>query len=365
MSNASSHDFFIGTYTKDGSRGIYATRLDARSGALSSPSLAAETANPNFLASSPRGEFLYALQEVCTPEGKPGGGVSAFTIDPTTRALAPLNSVATGGASVSHLALDATQRMLIAVSYGGGYIVSFALLADGRIGTPSRLIAQKGQLGPNPTRQDRPHPHSVTLSPDQRFALVADLGLDAVFSYRVDAAAATLTPNDPPFARCTPGCGPRHGAFSRDGRFFYVLGEIDGSVTACTYDAASGEVKPFQHITTLPPGFKVADSDRAAEVRVHPNGRFLYASNRGHDSIAVFAVDAATGALTTVELTPCGGKAPRNFALTADGAWLVCAHQDSGTLCSFSVNPATGKLIRVPGVVHVPQAVCVLGLRSM
>lgn len=356
----SAHLLFIGTYTKSDSRGIYALRLDGKTGALSAPQVAAETVNPSFLALHPNGRVLYALRELGTVGGKPGGAVSAYALDAATGRLSLLNQQPSGGISLTHLAADATGRSLVAVSYGAGQVVAFPLEADGRLGARTVLIQHQGPLGPNPARQDQPHAHSVTISPDNRFAFVADLGLDRVFSYRLDAARALLSPNDPPFIAIAPGAGPRHSKFSPDGRFFYVLDEIDGSITACAYDAARGAGTPFQHISTLPAGFVVKDADRAAEIRIHPNGRFLYASNRGHDSIAVFAIDPPTGRLSPVEIVPAGGKAPRNFALSPDGGWLVCAHQDSNTLTVFRVDAGNGRLTRVGGTVSVPQPVCVL-----
>ncbi len=360
-----SHDFFVGTYTRTTSRGIYAVKLDAKTGALSASTLAAETPNPTFLALHPTGKFVYALDEApaTTPGGPVGGAIRAFALDSATAQLTPLNRESTGGGSVTHLAIDATGRSLLTVSYGAGQVTSFPLFADGRLGPRHSFIQHTGPLGPNRIRQEKPHAHSVTLSPDNRFAWVADLALDRVFSYRLDATTATLTPNEPAFIATPPGAGPRHSKFSADGRFFYVLNEIDGTVTACAYDAANGRGQPLQNISTLPADFKITNDDRAAEIRIHPNARFLYVSNRGHDSIAVFAIDPTTGHLTTVEITPCGGKAPRNFALTPDGAWLVCAHQDSDSLCSFAVDPATGRLTRIPGTITIPMPVCVLFLK--
>lgn len=354
------HLIFIGTYTKTGSHGIYSLHLDDATGALSTPQLAAELTNPTFVALHPNGRVLYSIGEAGTVDGKPAGVVSAYAIEPGTGRLTLLNQQPSGSISLTHLAADATGRMLVAVSYGGGYVVSFPLAADGRLGAAASLLHHQGPLGPNASRQEKSHAHSVTISPDNRFGFVADLGLDRVFSYRLDLAAGTLAPNDPPFTVITPGAGPRHSKFSADGKFFYVLGEIDGSVTACAYDAARGVATPIQHISTLPAGFKVEDPDRAAEIRIHPNGQFLYASNRGHDSIAVFARDAASGRLTLVDITPCGGKEPRNFALTPDGAWLVCAHQNSDTIAVFRVDPATGRLTRTGGTVSVPTPICVL-----
>ncbi len=356
----STHLLFIGTYARSAGQGICALQLDGRTGALGSPQVAAEAVTPSFLALHPNGRVLYAVRELGTLNGKPAGAVSAYALEAGTGRLSLLNQQPSGTISLTHLAVDATGRSLIAVSYGAGQVVAFPVEADGRLGARTAFIQHQGPLGPNPTRQDQSHAHSVTISPDNRFALVADLGLDRVFSYRLDAARALLTPNDPPFITITPGAGPRHSKFSVDGRYFYVLDEIDGSVTACAYDAARGVGTPFQHISTLPAGFVVQDADRAAEIRVHPNGRFLYASNRGHDSLAVFAIAADTGRLTLVEIAPAGGKAPRNFALSPDGEWLVCAHQDSSTLAVFHVDGASGRLTRTGGTVSVPSPVCVL-----
>jgi 6-phosphogluconolactonase len=356
----SDHLVFIGTYTRGGSKGIYLLRLDGRTGAFNPPQLAAETASPSFLALHPNRRVLYALGQAGMVDGAPGGAVSAYAIDAATGRLAPLNQQPSGSVALTHLAVDATGRALFAVSFAGGQVVAFPVGSDGRLGPRTLLLQHQGPLGPNAARQEKPHPHSVTISPDNRFAFIADLGLDRVFSYRLDAAAALLSPNDPPYTPIAPGAGPRHSAFSPDGRFFYVVDEIDGSVTACAYDAARGAAGPFQHISTLPAGFKVTDPDRAAEICVHPNGRFVYASNRGHDSIAVFARDESTGRLTLVEIVPCGGQSPRSFSLSPEGAWLVCAHQDSGTLAVFRVDGSTGRLVRSGGTVSVPSPICVL-----
>ena len=362
LMSAASQLIFIGTYTpKEGaSQGIYAARLDVANGILSEPVVAAKTPNPTFLAWHPDHRVLYALGEGPGPDGRTGGGVAAFACNPPSEKLSLLNTRGTGGGgNTTMLAPDASGRMLITVSYGAGYVAAFPLGADGQIGPRTSLLAHAGPLGPNTTRQDKPHPHSVTISPDNRFAFVADLGLDRVLAYRIDPAAGTLTPHNPAFIPTPPGTGPRHTKFSRDGRFFYVLNEIDGSITACAYDAARGAGTPIQQISTLPAGFQVTDPDRAAEIRVHPNGRFIYASNRGHDSIAIFAVQP-DGRLRLVEITPCGGQHPRNFELSPDGAWLVCANQDSNNLVSFKVDDATGRLTPTGSVVIVPQAVCVL-----
>jgi 6-phosphogluconolactonase len=321
--------------------------------------LAAETPNPTFLAAHPNGRVLYALGEGPDPDGRVSGGAAAFAHEAGSDQLTVLNNRGAGGGNTTMLAPDASGRMLVTVSYNGGQAAAFPLAADGRIGERSAFIIHVGPLGPNQARQEKPHPHSVTLSPDNRFAFVADLGLDRVLSYRIDPATAALNPNDPAFIPTKPGSGPRHTKFSRDGRFFYILGEIDGSITVCAYDTARGTGTPIQHLSTLPAGFKVTDPDRAAEIRVHPNGKFVYASNRGHDSIAVFTVNA-NGTLALVDFTPCGGKHPRNFNLSPDGAWLVCANMDSDNLVSFKVDPATGRLTATGHTATVPKPVCVL-----
>jgi 6-phosphogluconolactonase len=361
--SAASQLIFIGTYTSKDvpSKGIYAVRLDTSTGALSEPAVAAETPKPTFLTWRPDGRVLYALGEGPGPDGVIGGGVAAFAYDSASGKLALLNSRGTGGGgTTTMLATDTTGRMLVTVSYGAGYVASFPLAADGRLGECASLIAPTGPLGPNKTRQDKPHPHSVTISPDNRFALVADLGLDRVLVYRLDPATGTLAAHSPAFIATPPGTGPRHAKFSRDGRFFYILNEIDGSISVCAYDAARGAGTPIQHISTLPAGFKVTDPDRAAEIRLHPNGRFVYASNRGHDSLAVFSRNAADGTMQLVELTPCGGQHPRNFALSPDGRWLVCANQNSNNLVVFKVDAATGRLTATGRTATVPQPVCVL-----
>jgi 6-phosphogluconolactonase len=352
---------FIGTYTtKDvPSKGIYALQLDPDTGKLGEAAVAAETPNPTFLAWRPDHRVLYALGEGPGPDGQKSGGAAAFAFDAASGKLTLLNTRGAGGGGTTMLSTDATARMLVTVAYGSGQVAAFPLGTDGSIGERTTFIPHQGPLGPNKGRQEKPHPHSVTFSPDNRFAFVADLGLDRVLAYRVDPATATLTPHEPAFITTPPGSGPRHTKFSRDGKFFYILNEIDGTITACAYDAARGVATPMQTLSTLPADFVIKDPDRAAEIRIHPNGKFVYASNRGHDSIAVFSINP-DGKLTLVEITPCGGKEPRNFELSPDGRWLVCANQNSNNVASFAVDATTGRLKPTGSVVSVPQGVCVL-----
>ena len=354
--SAASQLIFVGTYTpKDGaSRGIYSVRLDSATGALSEPVLAAEAANPTFLALHRDGRVLYALSETDTVNGKPGGGAKAFTIDPVAGRLAPLNVQSTGGIACAHLGLDPAAKTLVLASYGGGQVTSFPVASDGAIGPRASIQLLTGPRGPNKDRQDKPHPHSVTFSPDSRFAYVCDLGLDKIFCYRLDAS--TLIPVGQ-FATA-PGAGPRHSKFSADGRYFYVINELDGTIATYACDPATGALAVQQVVSTLPDGF--SGSSTCAEIRLHPNGRFVYGSNRGHDSLAVFARNPADGTLSRIEIVPSGGAHPRNFSLSPDGNWLVCANRDSNNLVVFKVDPATGRLTATGHAAKVPQAVCVL-----
>jgi 6-phosphogluconolactonase len=343
---------FIGTYTQKSSRGIYGLRFEA--GRPSEPWLAGEGRNPSFLALAPDGRHLYATGEVRAG----GAGVSAFSIDREHALLQLVNEQPTGGGNTTHGAVDATGQAIIAVSYGTGYVCSLPIEAGGRLGACRTRIEPHGPTGPNRERQDRPHPHSTTLSPDNRFALVCDLGLDRILVYRLDPERAELQANHPPFGVAPPGAGPRHGKFSRDGRFFYVVNEMGGTICAYTFEPERGTLALRQTTSTLPADFHGANG--LAEIRLHPNDRFVYASNRGHDSLAVFARDPESGTLETVEIVPCGGRHPRNFALSPDGRWLLCANRDSDNLVTFAVDPASGKLQATGTVRTVPEPVCVL-----
>ncbi len=354
---------FLGTYTGSGpadSRGIYVVRLNGDTGALSTPELVAELTSPEFIALHPDGRALYALTQVRTPEGRNTGAVAAFSLDPATARLTPLNTEGSGRGQFCHIAVDATGRMVMAASYGDPYVASFPIGADGRVGKVASVITHEGPLGPRRDRQEKPHAHSVTLSPDNRLVFAADLGVDRVFAYALNPSDGTLTPHETPFVTVPPGAGPRHTKFSPDGRHFYVLNELDGTVTACRYDRVRGVAEPFQSVSALPNGYTGQAS--ASEIRVHPNGRFVYTGNRVHNSIAVFARDSDTGALRLVELTPSGGDHPRNFALTPDGEWLLCANQNTDNLVVFKVDATTGRLTATGRTAKVAKAVCVLFL---
>ncbi|MFZ0804762.1 MAG: lactonase family protein, partial [Candidatus Sulfotelmatobacter sp.] len=323
--------FYVGTYTQDGtnSKGIYAYGFDTKTGEVAPLGVAAETTNPSFVALSPNGHFLYAVNEVGDYKGPNSGGVSAFAVDHASGKLTFLNEVATRGADPCYITVDKMGKFVLVANYTGGSVAVFPVLADGKLGGASGFVQHTGH-GTNPERQEGPHAHSIDLSPDNRFAYVDDLGLDELLVYKFDNAKGTLAPNDPPFAKLDAGSGPRHFALSPSGKFAYVISEMGRSVTVFSNDAASGKLQHLQTISTLPKDFTSRNDD--AEIEIHPSGKFLYASNRGNDSIAVYAIDPDKGTLTLVEITPTGGKEPRAFEIDPSGKFLFAANQKSDNI---------------------------------
>jgi 6-phosphogluconolactonase len=347
---------YFGSYTAGSGQGIYVSRLDTSTGKLTAPELAVETPNPSFLAIHPGRKFLYAVSEIDQFNGKKSGAVSAFAIDPVTGKLTLLNKVASRGAGPCHLIVDKTGKNVLVANYGGGSVAVLPILADGKLGEATASVQHTGS-SVNPERQRKPYAHSINVSPDNKFALAADLGLDKVLIYRFDAAKGTLTPNDPAFGMVAPGSGPRHFSFHPNGRFAYIINEMKCTVTAFAYDAGRGALKEIQTVTTYPPEFK-GEND-TAEVQVHPSGKFLYGSNRGHDSIAVFAIDPANGTLKLVENTSTQGKTPRNFGIDPTGAYLIAANERSDNAVVFRIDPNTGRLKPTGQVLKMHAPVCV------
>ncbi len=347
---------YVGTYTGSKSKGIYTLRMNLGTGALTAPELAAEATNPTFLALHPSRRFLYAVGEIGNFAGKRSGAVSAFAIDPESGKLTPLTQQPSGGAGPCHVSVDKAGKNLLVANYSGGSVAVLPLGEDGRLAEPSEFIQHKG-TGPNPRRQEGPHAHSINLDPAGRFAFACDLGLDKVLVYRFDPAQGKLAPNDPPAASVAPGAGPRHLAFHPNGRFAYVINEMASTVTAFAYDAARGILTEIQSLSALPAGF--TGENTTAEVQVHPSGRFLYGSNRGHDSIAIFAIDAETGKLTAAGHQSTRGRNPRHFGIDPAGAYLVAANQDSASLVVFRIDPKTGGLDPTGITAEVPNPVCV------
>ncbi len=334
---------YIGTSTGKNSKGIYVFRFNAMTGKLTPVGLAAESNSPSFLAIHPNYRFLYAAIEAGDFQGQKSGAVAAYSIDRSTGKLTFLNQVSSHGAGSCHVTVDKTGKNVFVANYDGGSIAVLPIGADGKLGEASTAIQHHGS-SVNKERQEGPHAHCIQPSPDNRFALVADLGLDEVLVYRFDPARGTLTPNDPPFGKTPAGAGPRHFAFAPNGKFVYVINEIQCTASTFAYDAKQGALRLLDTISTLPDGYTVTDKDSTAEMRVHPSGKFVYGSNRGHDSIAVFAVDSAKGTLTPVERVSTQGKTPRGFDIDPTGSYLIAANQDSDTLVVFQIDHNTGKL---------------------
>ena len=349
---------YLGTYTGPKSKGIYLSRLDLASGKLSAPILAAETEQPSFLALHPNRRFLYAVNE--TGGGRRGTGqVTAFAVEADGK-LKLLNQQPSRGSAPCHLVVDRAGKTLLLANYGGGSVAAFPVAADGRLGESTAFIQHTGS-STNPQRQKEPHAHSINLDAANRFAVAADLGLDKVLVYRFDAAKSTLEPNEPPSASVKAGSGPRHFAFHPKGRNAYVINELASTVTAFGYDPGKGVLKELQTLSTLPKDF--TGTSHTAEVQVHPSGKFLYGSNRGHDSIAVFAIEA-NGTLRHIENTLTGGSTPRNFGISPDGKYLLAANQKSDNVVVFSIDSKSGRLTASGHTLEVPSPVCVKFLAS-
>jgi 6-phosphogluconolactonase len=350
----SSYFVYVGTYTGPTSKGIYVFRFDSATGQATEPVLAAETKNPSFLAAQPAGHFLYAVNEVSDFEGKKSGAVSAFAIEVNGN-LKSLNEVPSQGAGPCHLSLDKTGKYVFVANYDSGSIAAFPIGSDGKLGQPTATIQHSGH-GPDPERQEGPHAHEILPSPDNHFVVASDLGLDELLSYKFNARNGTLTANTPAYAKTEDASGPRHFAFTPNGKYVYVLEEMRSAVSGFAYDAGSGRLTHIQTISSLPADF--GGHKEAAEIAVHPSGKFLYASNRGHDSIAVFAI-APDGKLSNIEYVPTGGKTPRGFALDPTGSNLLVGNQESDSIAVFRIDPATGRLkMSGPGI-QVPSPVSI------
>ena len=344
---------YVGTYTSGGSQGIYLLRFDPETGRLTRDGLAAESVNPSFLAVHPHGKTLYVVNETATFDKAATGAVSAFAIDPRTHRLKLLNQKPSGGAAPCHLVVDATGKYVLVANYGGGSVSVIRIEDDGSLGHQSSFVQHRGS-SVNLQRQAGPHAHSINLDAANKFAVAADLGADQLFVYAFDPNRGSLT--DHGSLALEPGAGPRHLAFHPGGKHAYVINELHSTMTVMTYDAKAGNLRHVQTISTLPEGF--AGKSFTAEVRVSPNGKFVFGSNRGHDSIAVFLADEATGRLERVQIEPIGGKTPRNFVLDPDGHFLLAAGQSTNNIVVFRVDARTGMLTRTPHEIEVPTPVC-------
>ncbi len=346
---------YVGTYTGGKSEGIYTFEFNAGTGSATKAELAGKTENPSFVAIHPGGKWLYAVSEVSDFRGEKAGAISAFAIDKDSGKLTLLNQQSAKGTVTCHLVVDKGGKFVLAANYGSGSVCSLPIRDDGSLGEAVSFIQHTGS-SVNKQRQEGPHAHSINLDAANRFAVVGDLGLDKVLVYRFDPVSGKLTPNDPPFTKVAPGAGPRHFAFHPSGKFGYVINEIQLTVTAFDYDADQGTLQEIQTITTLPgpvqPGFSTA------EVVAHASGKFLYGSNRGHHSIAMFTIDQNTGRLTAVGHESTRGETPRNFAIDPTGTYLFAENQGTDTIVVFRIDPETGRLSATDTVIDVPSPVC-------
>jgi 6-phosphogluconolactonase len=355
---------YVGTYTGGNSKsqGIYMYKLQANGSntaqheTLEPLGLAAEVASPSFLEIDPERRLLFAVNETSDFGGRPTGAVSSFLIDVATGKLKRLSQRPSMGGGPCHLVLDKSRRHVLVANYGGGSVAVFPIGTDGTLGEATDFHQHAGK-SVNPRRQEGPHAHCVTFDPAGKFLFVCDLGLDKVMIYRYDSQHGKLTANEPAFASLKPGAGPRHMAFRPDGKFAYVINELDSTVTAFAYDAATGTLRDLQSVSTLPPDFD--GSNTTAEIAVHPSGKFLYGSNRGHDSIALFAIDADDGTLTYFDTHSTGGKTPRNFEISPTGEHLIAANQNSDTLLVCRIDRGSGRLKPLGDLVNAPSPVCV------
>jgi 6-phosphogluconolactonase len=348
---------YVGTYTDKGSKGIYAYSFDPGSGETKALGLAAAAANPSFLAVDAHGKHLYAVNEIGNFNGGQTGGVSSFAIDPVAGRLTLLQEVSSLGADPAHLSLDKAGQYLLVANYTSGNIAVFPVLKDGQLGSRTAFVQHAGS-SVNKERQTGPHAHEIQASNDNQFVLTADLGLDELLVYRFDSKTGSLAPNDPAFVKISPGAGPRHFAIAPSGKFVYLVNEMSSTVTVLSFDTNPGRLQEQQTISTRPADFK--GENTTAEIEVDSRGKFLYASNRGDDSIAVFAIDAQEGKLTFVERVPTGGKAPRHFKLDPTGKWLFAANQESNSISIFRVNPDSGRLTSTSHTLQVSTPVCVV-----
>jgi 6-phosphogluconolactonase len=347
---------YIGTYTTKGSKGIYVAKFDAATGRISPPELAAEAGNPCFLAAHPDQKHLLAAVDAIEPDGKTNSGMAMFAIDQASGRLSLVNTQFCGWRAVCHVSVDPSGRCALVASYTDGCLAAAPIGTNGILGDVTAHICHHGS-SVNPARQSSPHAHQAVTDPTDRFVFVCDLGMDKIMSYRLDAAAGLLTPNDPPFTVVAPGTGPRHLAFNPNGQFAYVISELANTVTSFAYDPARGTLSRMQIVSTLPAGY--TNFNTAAEVVVHPSGRFLYASNRGQNSVVLFRIDPATGLLSPVEHQSTQGRMPRFIAIDPTGNYLFAANQESDNVVIFRINPADGRLTLTGQSLKVSVPVCI------
>ena len=353
---------YLGTYTGGESKGIYRTTLDEGSGELSDPVLAAELENPSFLVVSPDQKYLFAVSENGKFKGEEGGGVSSFAIG-EDGGLTLINQVNSGGGAPCHISTDPEGKCLLVANYLGGSTSSYQITVDGKIVLPAAegFIQHEGQ-GAQLPRQASPHAHSVNVDPSGKRAYVADLGLDKVLIYKLDVVAGTVVPNDPPFLKLPDATGPRHFSFHPSGKWAYTNLEMSLQVAALSHDPETGVLNVLEIEPTVPEGMG-RKGNSTAECLVHPTGKWVYVSNRGHNTIAAFAIDQITGKLDFIERESTQGKTPRNFGIDPSGKFLITGNQGSGNVVVLKINQDTGSLDPIGHQIKVPAAVCIRFLK--
>lgn len=349
---------FVGSYAEHTTNGLYVYELIEDTGELKLLDEHGGLQNPTFLNVDESRRLLYVISEQLSAQGERSGSAAAYAIDPAAGKLRQLNYVPTIGATTCHIQRDHTDRYIVVVSYGGGQIGLLAIEEDGRIG---KLLDERRHEGSsvNPERQEKPHPHSACFSPDNRFVFVPDLGLDRIVAYQLDTANGKLAKSGETVVHA--GAGPRHMAFHPSGSYTFVINELDSTIESYRYDAQTGEMLSLQVISTLPESY--AGESWCAEIALSPDGRFVYGSNRGHDSIAVFAFEADSATLSPVEYVSTEGGHPRHFALTADGRYLIAANRDGNNLVTYRVDAASGRLTPTGHQAHASKPVCVKPVR--
>ncbi|MBN2090507.1 lactonase family protein [candidate division KSB1 bacterium] len=346
---------FIGTYANADEDSIFIYQMDQLTGNLELSASIKGVENPSYLAVSPDHQFLYAVNEVSGFQGQAWGTVSALAINLKTRSLKFLNKTSSQGAHPCYITVDNQGRFVLVANYTGGNVAVLPVENDGQLGDATSVMQHQGS-SINPQRQAGPHAHSIILTSDNRLALAADLGIDKIMIYRFDSKNGKLTPNSPDFAPAKPGVGPRHLAIHPNNQFLYAINELNSTITGYSFSLDSGKLQTLQTVSTLPTDYKLVNS--GADIHISPDGKFLYGSNRGHDSIAIFKIDQNSGKLESIGHEPTQGKKPRNFVIDPTGKFLLVANQDSNNVVVFRREENTGKLKATGTTIQVSRPVC-------
>lgn len=345
---------YIGTYTNKDSQGIYHALFNPETGALTDLKLAVAATNPSFIAIHPQQTHVFAVLEVSDYEGEESGAIRSFSIQ-EDGSLAEINTQPSQGGAPCYVSLDAQGRWALTANYSGGNVALFPVDEQGQLSEASTLIQHEGS-SINPRRQQAPHAHCIVPDPTNTYAYAADLGIDKIMIYRLDKEEGRLIPNDPPFAASTPGAGPRHFVFHPGGKHAFVINELNSTITAFSFDASTGALNALSSASTLPSDAQ--ENNSCADIHVHPNGRFVYGSNRGHDSIAIMGFDEQSGSLSLIDTESTQGNTPRNFTLDPTGQFLIAANQRTDTIISYRIDLDSGLLTPTGHILEAPTPVC-------